>query len=65
MFRGKRKESDFSAEIEAHIQHETERLQEQGMSEDEALAAARRAFGNVCKRRKDFTIRVGGCGVIT
>jgi|HubBroStandDraft_4_1064222.scaffolds.fasta_scaffold07212_5 predicted permease len=54
MFRGKRKESDFSAEIEAHIQHETERLQEQGMSEDEALAAARRAFGNVMQAEERF-----------
>jgi hypothetical protein len=47
MFRRKRKASDFSAEIEAHIQHESERLREQGLSEDEARAAARRSFGNV------------------
>jgi hypothetical protein len=54
MFRGKRKESDFSAEIEAHIRHETERLQEQGMGEDGALAAARRAFGNVMQAEERF-----------
>src|SRR6267378_544115 len=47
MFRDKRKASDFSAEIEAHIQHESERLQEQGLGEKEARAAARRSFGNV------------------
>src|SRR2546430_15207222 len=47
MFRRKRKASDFSAEIEAHIQLETARLQEQGMSEPDARAAARRAFGNL------------------
>jgi hypothetical protein len=47
MFRRKRKATDFSAEIEAHIRIETERLREQGLSEDEAQAAARRAFGNV------------------
>jgi hypothetical protein len=54
MFRGKRKDSDFSAEIEAHIRHESERLQEQGMSEGEALAAARRAFGNVMQAEERF-----------
>ena len=47
MFRRKRKASDFSAEIEAHIQHESERLREQGLSEEEARATARRSFGNV------------------
>jgi predicted permease len=54
MFRGKRKESDFSAEIGAHIRHESERLQEQGMSEGEALAAAQRAFGNVMQAEERF-----------
>jgi putative ABC transport system permease protein len=43
----KRKLDDFTAEIEAHLQAETERLQEQGLSAEEARAAARRAFGNV------------------
>jgi hypothetical protein len=33
MFRRKRKVSNFSAEIEAHIQMETERLQELGLNE--------------------------------
>jgi putative ABC transport system permease protein len=46
MFGRKRKTSDFSAEIEAHIQLESQRLGEQGLSEEEARAAARRAFGN-------------------
>jgi putative ABC transport system permease protein len=54
MFRGKRKESDFRGEIEAHIRHESERLQEQGMSKGEALAAARRAFGNVMQAEERF-----------
>src|SRR5437899_2559248 len=54
MFRRKRTASDFSAEIEAHLQLETERLQEQGLSEEEAQAAARRAFGNVTQAQERF-----------
>jgi len=54
MFRRKRKTSDFSAEIEAHIQHESERLLEQGLSEEEARAAACRSFGNVMQAEERF-----------
>src|SRR3984893_12453157 len=54
MFRPKRKASDFSAEIEAHIQHESERLREQGLSEEEARATARRSFGNVMQVEERF-----------
>jgi predicted permease len=54
MFRHKRKGSDFGAEIEAHIQNESERLREQGLSEEEAQAAARRAFGNVMHAQERF-----------
>ena len=54
MFRRNRKANDFSAEIQAHIQLETERLREQGLSEDEARAAARRAFGNVTRAKERF-----------
>src|SRR6266436_8343138 len=54
MFRRKRKESDFSAEIEAHIEHESERLREQGWSEEEAQAAARRTFRNVMHAQESF-----------
>jgi predicted permease len=50
----KRKGSDFSAEIEAHLQNEAERLREQGLSEDEARAAARRSFGNVMRAEEKF-----------
>src|SRR6266849_6399563 len=52
MFRRRRTASDFSAEIEAHLRLETERLQEQGWSEEEARAAAGRAFGNVTQARE-------------
>jgi macrolide transport system ATP-binding/permease protein len=54
MLRRKRKASDFSAEIEAHIQQETESLREQGLGEEEARAAARRLFGNVMQVEERF-----------
>jgi hypothetical protein len=54
MFGRKRKPSDFNAEIEAHIELESERLQEQGLREQEARAAARRAFGNVTHVQEHF-----------
>jgi hypothetical protein len=54
MFGRKRKLDDFSAEIQAHLQLEVERLQEQGLSEEEARAAACRAFGNVTQARERF-----------
>jgi len=54
MFRTRRKPNEFSAEIEAHLQLETERLQEQGLSAEEARAAARRTFGNVMQAEERF-----------
>jgi predicted permease len=54
MFRGKRKLDDFSSEIEAHLQLEIERLREQGLSADEARAAAHRTFGNVLQAEERF-----------
>jgi predicted permease len=54
MFRRKRKSADFRAEIEAHIDLECERLQEQGMSRREAEASAQRAFGNVTQAEERF-----------
>jgi len=54
MFGRKRLVSDFNAEIEAHLQLEIERLKEQGLSEQEARAAARRAFGNVMHAEERF-----------
>jgi putative ABC transport system permease protein len=54
MFRRKRKASDFGAEIEAHLRLETERLREQGLSEADARAAARRPFGNVTQAQEHF-----------
>jgi putative ABC transport system permease protein len=54
MFRRERKLEDFSAEIEAHLELEIERLQEQGLSEEDARAAARRAFGNITQVKEYF-----------
>lgn len=54
LFRRKRKTTDFNAEIGAHIQMEAERLREQGMSDEDARAAAHRAFGNVTKSQERF-----------
>jgi putative ABC transport system permease protein len=54
MFWRKRKQSDFRAEIEAHLELETEQLKEQGLNEEEARMAARRAFGNVTRAQERF-----------
>ena len=54
MFHRKRKSADFGAEIEAHIELEIERLQEQGLSYEDARAAARRAFGNLTRAQERF-----------
>ena len=52
MFERKRKLDEFDAEIEAHLQLEFERQRELGLSEEEARAAARRAFGNVMQTKE-------------
>src|SRR6266853_6768973 len=54
MSRGKRKPSDFTSEIETHLQLEIERLREQGLSEEDARAAARRSFGNLLQAEERF-----------
>jgi predicted permease len=54
MFRRHRKPSDFDAELEAHLQLEADRLREEGLSEEEARMAARRAFGNTTRAREQF-----------
>src|SRR5260221_10548753 len=50
----RRKETEFTAEIEAHIQLEIEQLREQGLSEEEACATAQRSFGNVTLAQERF-----------
>jgi putative ABC transport system permease protein len=54
MFRRKRKQNDFNAEVEAHLALEADRLKEQGMNDEEARMAARRTFGNVTRARERF-----------
>jgi putative ABC transport system permease protein len=54
MLQRNRKLSDFSAEIDAHLEMEVERLRELGMSEEEARRAARLAFGNVTRVQERF-----------
>src|SRR5215469_14819401 len=54
MFWRKRKTSDFRDEIESHLQMETERLREHGLSHDDARAAARRAFANLTQAQERF-----------
>ena len=54
MFRRRRKASDFSAEIEAHVELDAERLAEQGLSPEEAKATALRKFGNLSRARERF-----------
>ncbi len=46
--------SDFSAEIQAHIALEAERLRAEGLSQADAEAAARRAFGNPTAAQERF-----------
>jgi len=50
----RRPEADFSAEVEAHIAHETERLIADGMAPVDARAAARKTFGNVFAATERF-----------
>src|SRR6202051_2415394 len=54
MFGRKRKLDDFTSEIAVHLQLEIERLREQGLSEEEARATARRSFGNVLHAEERF-----------
>ncbi len=50
----RRRLDDFTAEIEGHIQLEIERLLDEGLSADQARAAAHRTFGNVTVCRERF-----------
>ena len=53
-WRRKRIESDFSEEIETHLALEAERLREAGLAPGEAIAAARRDFGNRTHAEESF-----------
>lgn len=50
----RRREPDFTQEIEAHLALEVDRLRGEGMSAEEAQATARREFGNVLRAQEQF-----------
>ncbi len=52
--RSRRKQRDFSSEIASHIALEADRLRASGLSDAEAQAAARRAFGNTTAAEEHF-----------
>ncbi|MGC2660758.1 MAG: ABC transporter permease [Bryobacteraceae bacterium] len=54
MFWRRRKPEDFEAEIQAHLHFEAEQLKAQGLNEEYARRAARRAFGNVTRTQERF-----------
>lgn len=54
MLPSKRADDDFAAEIESHIQLETDRLLAEGASPEAARAAAIRKFGNRTARQEQF-----------
>lgn len=54
MFRKRRKDADFHAEIESHIAIEAERLRGEGFSAAEAEMEARRKFGNALQAEERF-----------
>ena len=54
MFGRRRSEEDFGEEIRSHMAIEADRLVGEGLSRDEAEAAARRAFGNLTQSTERF-----------
>jgi putative ABC transport system permease protein len=52
--RRKRSHGDFAGELQAHLRLETDRLREEGYSEEEARAMARRNLGNITKAQERF-----------
>lgn len=57
MFRRRRSEEDFAAEIRAHLELEADDLLQEGLSEDEARWKARREFGNVRAAEERFYLK--------
>jgi predicted permease len=54
MFRRRRPQSDFSAELQAHLELEIDRLRTEGLSEEEAYHAARKNMGNLATAGERF-----------
>ncbi len=53
-WRRKRPAADFNEEVQSHLQLEADELKSAGLPEEEARAAAQRAFGNVTVARERF-----------
>lgn len=53
-FRRRRRDSDFEAEIRAHLDLEADQLHQEGRRIEDAAAQARRAFGNVAAAQERF-----------
>ena len=51
--RGHKRDGEFDDEIQEHLQLLAEKYMAQGMSREEAAAAARRQFGNVTLLQED------------
>src|SRR5215471_5934451 len=54
MFRRRRPPNDFSAEVEAHLELEAQRLRDLGVGQEAARSAARRSFGNVLRAEERY-----------
>jgi len=52
--RKRRRDADFAAEVQAHLDLETARLMQAGMGPEQARLAARRDFGNVAAAQERF-----------
>lgn len=50
----RRRQGDFKAEIEAHLHLEADRLEQQGLTAEDARSAARRALGNPTRLQEQF-----------
>jgi putative ABC transport system permease protein len=55
MFRRRRRpQDDFSAELRAHLELESDRLRGEGMSEEDAYWLARKNLGNLMRAQEHF-----------
>lgn len=57
MFKRKRSDEDFAAEIRAHLELEAEALKGEGVCDDEARRRARVEFGSVQQAKETFRMR--------
>src|SRR6516165_1656477 len=57
--RGRRMESELSAEIEAHLEMQAAEFRDRGMDPAAARAAARREFGGITQTMEDYRERSG------